>query len=107
LKSPKKDSIRAGKKIQSEQKADLFTGENKLDLGFKIFETQPIWEDYEFEAKEFDAQTKLFDESKLSSDDLQTLLTTWKTYDNIPLTESLRKCDLMDILDIMVMVNCI
>jgi adenine-specific DNA-methyltransferase len=47
--------IRAGKKIQSEQKADLFTGENKLDFGFKIFETQPIWEDYEFEAKEFDA----------------------------------------------------
>lgn len=62
--------------------------------GFKIFETQPIWEDYDFEAKEFDAQTKLFDESKLSSDDLQTLLTTWKTYDNIPLTESLESVNL-------------
>jgi len=86
--------IRAGKKIQVEQKADLFTGENKLDFGFKIFEMQPIWEDYEFEAKEFDAQTKLFDESKLSSDDLQTLLTTWKTYDNISLTESLKNVDL-------------
>jgi adenine-specific DNA-methyltransferase len=34
--------IRAGKKIQAEQKADLFTGENKLDLGFKIFETKPV-----------------------------------------------------------------
>lgn len=62
--------------------------------GFKIFETQPIWEDYEFEAKEFDAQTKLFDESKLSSEDLQTLLTTWRTYDNIPLTESLENVNL-------------
>jgi adenine-specific DNA-methyltransferase len=86
--------VRAGKKIQSEQKADLFTGENKLDFGFKIFETQSIWEDYEFEAKEFDAQTKLFDESKLSSEDLQTLLTTWKTYDNISLTESLENVNL-------------
>lgn len=86
--------IRAGKKIQAEQKSDLFTGENKLDIGFKIFETQPIWEDYEFEAKEFDAQTKLFDESKLSSEDLQTLLTTWKTYDNISLTESLENVNL-------------
>ena len=86
--------IRAGKKIQSEQKADLFTGENKLDFGFKIFETQPIWEDYEFEAKEFDENLKLFDESKLSNEDLQTLLTTWKTYDNISLTKSLESVDL-------------
>lgn len=86
--------IRAGKKIQAEQKGDLFTGESKLDFGFKIFETQPIWKDYEFEAKEFDAQTKLFDESKLSNEDLQILLTTWKTYDNIPLTESLESVNL-------------
>jgi adenine-specific DNA-methyltransferase len=86
--------IRAGKKIQAEQKTDLFNEDNKLDFGFKIFETQPIWGDYEFEAKEFDAQTKLFDESKLSSEDLQTLLTTWKTYDNILLTESLESINL-------------
>lgn len=86
--------IRAGKKIQTEQKAGLFSGKNKLDLGFKIFETQPIWEDYEFEAEELEATQKLFDESKLSKEDLQTLLTTWKTYDNIPLTENLEKIDL-------------
>jgi adenine-specific DNA-methyltransferase len=86
--------MRAGKKIQSEQKTDLFTGENKLNFGFKIFETQPIWEDYEFEAKEFDENLQLFDESKLSSEDLQTLLTTWKTYDNIALTESLENVNL-------------
>ena len=91
--------IRAGKKIMNDKKtkkADLFSNNSQftiqnsqLDTGFKIFETQPIWEDYEFEAKEFDEDLKLFDESKLSSEDLQTLLTTWKTYDNIPLTENL------------------
>lgn len=54
----------------------------------------PIWEDYEFEAKTFDEHLQLFDESKLTSDDLQTLLTTWKMYDNISLTESLQTVDL-------------
>lgn len=88
--------LRSGKKIQTEKKEknNLFSGENKQDFGFKIFETQPIWEDYDFEAEELDPQAKLFDESKLSKDDLQTLLTTWKTYDNIPLTQDLQKIDL-------------
>ena len=61
------------------------------DLGFKIFETMPIWEDYNFEADELDTQTKLFDESKLTENDLKALLVTWKTYDGIPLTESLQE----------------
>lgn len=61
---------------------------------FKIFETQPIWEDYEFEAKEFDKKLKFINENKLSTKDLQTLLITWKTYDNIPLTENLATVDL-------------
>ncbi len=86
--------VRAGKKIQAEQKADLFTGDNKQDFGFKIFETMPIWEDYEFKAEEFDPQQELFDETKLTDEDLQTLLTTWKTYDNIALTVDLQKIDL-------------
>jgi len=64
------------------------------DFGFKIFETQPIWEDYEFKAKEFEETQTLFDESKLTDEDLQMILTTWKTYDNIPLTESLENVDL-------------
>jgi adenine-specific DNA-methyltransferase len=62
--------------------------------GFKIFETMPIWEDYHFEAKEFDPQQALFDESKLSNEGIETLLTTWKTYDNIPLTQDLEKVSL-------------
>lgn len=73
--------VRAGKKI----------GDTS---GFKIFETTPIWEDYEFDAKEFDENLKLFDESKLSSDDLRTVLTTWKTYDNISLTDDLESINL-------------
>jgi len=91
--------IRSAKKIikdneKSKDKKDL----SKLDFGFKIFETIPndegAWKDYAFEAEEFDPQTKLFDESKLSEDDLKTLLTTWKTNDNIPLTQSLKEIDL-------------
>ena len=66
----------------------------KQDLNFKIFETTPIWEDYNFEAEEFDPQIKLFDESKLSDEDLKTLLTTWKTYDGILLTDDLKEIDL-------------
>ena len=64
------------------------------DLGFKIFETMPIWEDYDFEADELNEQTTLFDESKLTKNDLKALLVTWKTYDGIPLTENLQEIDL-------------
>jgi adenine-specific DNA-methyltransferase len=64
------------------------------DLGFKIFEAMPIWEGYDFKEKEFDSQAKLFDESKLTSDDLQSLLTTWKTYDGMALTDDLETVDL-------------
>ncbi len=66
----------------------------KQDLGFKIFETMPIWEDYNFEADELTEQLTLFDESKLTEEDLKALLVTWKTYDGIPLTESLQEIDL-------------
>ena len=64
------------------------------DLGFKIFETMPIWENYNFEADELDSQTKLFDETQLTEDDLKALLITWKTYDGLALTENLLKTDL-------------
>ena len=87
--------IRAGKKIQEDNKdKDL----SKQDFGFKIFETisndEGVWEEYNFEAEELNGQQKLFDETKLSDNDLKTLLTTWKTNDNIPLTQSLREIDL-------------
>ena len=81
--------IRAAAKIKKE-KTDY-----KGDLGFKIFETTPIWEDYDFEADEFSTQTKLFDESKLTDEDIKALLITWKTYDGIVLTHDLESIDLI------------
>ena len=77
-------------KTEATKKKDL----SKQDFGFKIFETIPIWEDYNFNAKEFNSQTKLFDENILSDEDLKILLTTWKTYDGIALTQDLEEIDL-------------
>ncbi len=65
-----------------------------LDLGFQIFETSPIWDDYGFDANEFNSQLQLFDESTLTEDDLKALLITWKTYDGIALTEKTTPIDL-------------
>lgn len=59
------------------------------DLGFRVFETMPIWEDYNFESDELDQQTEIFDGKQLTESDLKALLVTWKTYDGIALTESL------------------
>lgn len=78
------------KKLKAEIKAL-----KEQDLGFKIIETTPIWEDYDFEADELDNQAKLFDESKLTKDDIMTLLITWKTYDGIVLTQDLEMIDLV------------
>lgn len=64
------------------------------DLGFKVFETTPIWEDYNFEAEQFDSSQTLFDAGKLTEDDIKALLTTWKTYDGIALTQELESIDL-------------
>jgi len=91
--------IRAGKKIKEDNKNSKEPKDlSKQDFGFKIFETIPnnegVWENYNFEAEEFDSQTKLFNETKLSDNDLKTLLTTWKTNDNISLTQNLKEIDL-------------
>jgi len=71
---------------------------SNIDFGFKVFETisnnEGVWEDYKFKTEAFDPQTKLFDETKLKENDLKTLLTTWKTYDGIQLTQSLKEISL-------------
>jgi adenine-specific DNA-methyltransferase len=64
------------------------------DFGFKVFETTPIWEDYNFEAEQFVSSQTLFDVGKLTEDDIKALLTTWKTYDGIALTQDLESVDL-------------
>jgi len=87
--------VRAGKKIKKENKTSKEPKDiSKVDFGFKIFETVPIWEDFDLEAIAFDSQTKIFNENILSGDDLKTLLATWKTADGIPLTRSLNEIDL-------------
>ena len=84
--------LRAAAKLKAE-KNNLFSAK-EVDLGFQIYETFPIWDDYEFEAKDYDPSLTLFDETKLTDADLRALLLTWKTYDGIPLTESLAPVDL-------------
>ncbi|HPL05477.1 MAG TPA: site-specific DNA-methyltransferase [Bacteroidales bacterium] len=64
------------------------------NLGFKIFETTPIWEDYDFEAEQYDSSQTLFDVGKLTEEDIKTLLVTWKTNDNISLSQELEIVDL-------------
>lgn len=74
--------------------------ENKInhwqqqDLGFKIFETTSIWEDYDFKAEKLANAEKLFDDEKLTEADVKALFTTWKTYDGSPLTEPVQEVDL-------------
>ena len=62
--------------------------------GFKIFETTPIWEDYDFKAEQLANAEKLFDDNKLTDEDVKALFTTWKTYDGSPLTELVETVDL-------------
>ncbi|MCG8806318.1 site-specific DNA-methyltransferase [Tenacibaculum finnmarkense] len=80
--------IRASKKIQEENK------EAKIDLGFKVFETTPIWEDYNLESDTFNEKLQLFDELQLTKEDIKSLLITWKTNDGIALTNNLEEIDL-------------
>jgi adenine-specific DNA-methyltransferase len=103
--------LRAAKKINTgldekidKLKKELPTEENQAEItknlklktqnSFKIFETTPIWEDYNFEAEQFDPSQTLFDAGKLSEDDIKALLITWKTYDGISLTQDLEPVDL-------------
>ena len=81
-----------------EEKINLLKTEIKSlkhqDLGFKVFETIPIWEDYNFEAEQFDTSQTIFDAGKLTEEDIKALLVTWKTNDNISLSQELEIVDL-------------
>jgi len=98
LRSAKKINAGLDEKI-AKLKNELPTEENKSEIEklerckrqntFKIFETTPIWEDYNFEAEQFDSSQTLFDAGRLTEADIKALLTTWKTYDGIALTQDL------------------
>jgi len=80
---------KAAEKIRSEDP------EYGGDLGFKIFETLPIFEGYLENIERLEGeQTELFDGSTLSDEQLDALLTTWQVYDGIPLTQVLVEVDL-------------
>lgn len=68
-----------------ELKAKISHWQNQ-DLGFKVFETMPIWEDFDFKTDKLENAGKLFDDNTLTEEDIQALFTTWKTYDGITLT---------------------
>ncbi|MFA6143396.1 MAG: site-specific DNA-methyltransferase [Sulfurimonas sp.] len=61
----------------------------ETDTGFKIFQTTPLFEGYLEEIDDLEEGQILFNGSDLSDEQLGTLLTTWKTYDGIALTEEL------------------
>ncbi|TAE89807.1 MAG: site-specific DNA-methyltransferase [Verrucomicrobia bacterium] len=83
--------IRAANKLREERPVEV-AGQ---DLGFKVFETMPLWEDYHHKAETLEEDTPApFRGDLLGVDDLQALFITWKTYDGSPLTEEAVDCDL-------------
>jgi adenine-specific DNA-methyltransferase len=66
----------------------------KGDLGFKIYETTPLWDGYLDDITTLEDETTLFDGSSLSDEELDTLLTTWKLHDGIALSEALQEVKL-------------
>jgi len=63
--------------------------EYKGDLGFKIYETMPMWEGYLDDIETLTDESVLFDGFRLNDEELHTLLTTWKVYDGIKLSDEL------------------
>jgi adenine-specific DNA-methyltransferase len=64
------------------------------NLGFKIFETMPMFKGYLDNIEELSNNTTLFNGSELTNDELETLLTTWKVHDGMRLHESLESLNL-------------
>jgi len=57
--------------------------------GFKIFETTVMFEGYLDELEALNANSTLFDGKNLNSEEIETLLSTWKAHDGMLLTDSL------------------
>ena len=84
--------IRASNKIKEEIKKDFTKDLKDYDLGFKIFETTSLLDNPLDKMDKFDEKNpKLFDVTTLKEDDFNTLLTTWKVYDGMKLTDELKE----------------
>ncbi len=64
--------------------------------GFKIYETTPMFDGYLDDLEELNENTTLFNGNGLSSDELETFLTTWKVHDGVKLHEPLTPIELDD-----------
>ena len=78
---------KAGEKIKQ------VNPEYEGDLGFKIFETVPLPDNYNNEVLELNAESQLemFDGAKNDEQLLNAILTTWTLYDRIPLTDPINE----------------
>ncbi len=86
--------VRAGKKILKENEEQKNPKDfSAMDFGFKVFETEKIPENFEFEAEEQNKENKLFDYSSLKEKDLENLALTWKTEDGVLLTKDFQEID--------------
>ena len=79
---------KASKKIQQSLESEALAP-NKANFGFKIFETTPIFDGYLDEIEELNTKTTLFNANTLNSEEIDTLVTTWRAYDGMLLTDSL------------------
>ncbi|MGJ0303320.1 site-specific DNA-methyltransferase [Aliarcobacter cryaerophilus] len=80
--------LKAGQLIQKEIQIDKFN----YDFGFKIFETRSLLENPLEKMDKFDEKTpQLFDVTTLKEDDFNAILTTWKVYDCMKLTDELKE----------------
>jgi len=61
--------------------------------GFKIFETTLMFEGYLDDLEELSNSATLFNGSTLTSDELETLLSTWKIHDGLKLHEPLKSLE--------------
>ncbi|MGZ8547158.1 MAG: site-specific DNA-methyltransferase, partial [Sulfuricurvum sp.] len=59
----------------------------ETDTGFRIFQTTPLFDGYLDEIDDLEEGQTLFNGRDLNDEQLGYLLTTWKTYDGIALTE--------------------
>jgi len=80
--------------LKAAQKIQENFPEYKGDLGFKIYETIPVWDGYLDDIEELKEDTTLFDGSKLLNEDIEVLLTTWKVHDGMELVHKLNEIDL-------------
>ena len=79
---------RAAAKIKADN--PLFAG----DVGFKLFETVPVFDGYLDAPDSLTPNLNLFNASSLNAQDLQNLLTTWAVQDGIALTAAVTTLNL-------------